>query len=198
MQLILGTKNKGKIKEIRRILSDIPTLELLTFEEVPFSDVIEDGLTFLANAKKKAQQIAEETGIPTLAEDSGLEVNALGGIPGIKTARYAGSNATDQQNIEKLLDSLKSESDRSAKFRCFTVLYLNKELQCTSDGILAGKIAKEQKGSGGFGYDSIFIPEGESLTLAELADEAKNRISHRRNAIEALKSQLAIINAQSL
>lgn len=190
MQLLLGTKNKGKIKEIRKILSDIDSIELLTFEDVPFGEVLEDGKTFRANAKKKATQISQETGFPTLAEDSGLEVDSLDGAPGIETARYAGPNATDQQRIDKLLKELTNEANRSAQFRCCAALVVPKDGEWVGEGILTGSIANEPKGIGGFGYDPIFIPDGESGTLAELSDEIKNSISHRRRAIEALKEPL--------
>jgi XTP/dITP diphosphohydrolase len=187
MRLVLGTKNPGKIREITQILSDI---ELLTFREQPFSDVPEDGETFEENARRKAQEIFYETRLPVLAEDSGLEVEALQGAPGVHSARFAGETKDDRANIEKLLDVLKNVTDRRARFRCVAVLYLADGQEFLSEGTLSGWIALEPRGTAGFGYDPIFIPEGYQHTLGELGTETKNQISHRRRAIEGLRAQI--------
>lgn len=190
MRLLLGTKNPGKIKEIKDIFSDLPALELLTFTERPFSDVLEDGQTFAENARKKAYQISAETGLPVLAEDSGLEVDVLGGAPGVESARFAGAAKDDRKNIEKLLHMLESTANRRARFRCVVVLYLLDGREFFSEGVLEGRIAHEPRGTTGFGYDPIFIPKSFAQTLAELGPAVKNQISHRRRALEGLKPQL--------
>lgn len=190
MRLLLGTKNSGKIREIKQILAGIPSLELLTFREQPFSDVPEDRETLEENARKKAQQILYETGLAVLAEDSGLEVQALGGAPGVQSARFAGETKDDRANIEKLLDVLKNVTDRRARFRCVAVLHLADGQEFLGEGTLSGWIALEPRGTAGFGYDPVFIPVGYDATLAELGTEIKNQISHRRRAIEGLKAQL--------
>jgi XTP/dITP diphosphohydrolase len=190
MRLLLGTKNPGKIREIKQILEGIPSLELLTFREQPFADVPEDGATLEENARKKAQQILCETGLAVLAEDSGLEVQALGGAPGVQSARFAGETKDDRANIEKLLSVLTHATERSARFRCVVVLHLIDGQELLSKGTLEGWIASAPRGADGFGYDPVFIPVGYDATLAELGTEIKNQISHRRRAIEGLKAQL--------
>jgi XTP/dITP diphosphohydrolase len=190
MVLLLGTKNPHKIREITEILSDLVGITLLTWRERPFADVPEDGETFEANARTKAQMICAETGLPVLAEDSGLEVYALGGAPGVRSARFAGPQKDDRANIAKLLDALSTVSDRRARFRSVAVLALPDGTELVSEGILQGRIALAPAGSAGFGYDPIFIPDGYGSTLAELGGEIKNRISHRRRALEGLKKYL--------
>ena len=186
MRLLLGTKNSNKIREIKEMCAAFPDLELLTFSECPFSDVLEDGKTFEENARKKARQICAETGLPVLAEDSGLEVFALGGAPGVQSARFAGPHKDDQANIEKLLRLLQDSTDRRARFRCVAVLAFPNGEECVSEGMLEGKIAHAPSGAWGFGYDPIFIPDGYTQTLAELGPQIKNKISHRRRAVEGL------------
>ena len=190
MQLLLGTRNRGKIAEIRRILADLSGLVLLTFEDVPFADVAETGATFADNARLKARQIATETGYPVLAEDSGLEVGALDGAPGVHTARYAGEGATDAANIAKLLAALDGVQDRSARFVCVAVLSWPDGSERLSEGELRGRIAHEPRGSAGFGYDPVFVPEGHQRTLAELGEHVKHEISHRRHALDAVRYEL--------
>ncbi len=193
MVLLLGTKNLHKVREITEIFSDLPDVQLLTFRERPFSDVREDGRTFEENARKKAQEICVQTGLPVLAEDSGLEVDALGGAPGVRSARFAGSSKDDRANIEKLLDALQGVSDRRARFRCVAVLALPTGEEFVSEGVLEGRISAAPAGSWGFGYDPVFIPDGYEQTLAELGPQIKNRISHRRRALEGLKAQLQLL-----
>lgn len=190
MVLLLGTKNLNKIREITEILSDLSGIKLLTFQEHPFSDVLEDGETFEENARKKAHAICAQTGLPVLAEDSGLEVYALGGAPGVRSARFAGAEKDDRANIEKLLDAMRNISDRRARFRCVAVLALPSGEEFVSEGVLEGQIALAPAGSAGFGYDPIFIPSGYDQTLAELGSKVKNRISHRRRALESLSAYL--------
>ncbi|MGQ9477809.1 MAG: RdgB/HAM1 family non-canonical purine NTP pyrophosphatase [Candidatus Bipolaricaulia bacterium] len=197
MKVLLGTKNLGKIREIREILSSSqsqgqaqPQLELLTYEEVPFPDVAEEGRSLEENALLKARSISRATGLPVLAEDSGLEVEALGGMPGVRSARFAGEGATDEENITKLLSLLQGVSDRRARFRAVVVLRFPDGRALLAEGELRGEIALEPRGSSGFGYDPVFIPEGFSKTLAELGPEVKNEISHRRRALEKLVALL--------
>ena len=190
MRLLLGTRNRGKIAEIVRILSDVPRLELYTSEDVPFADVAETGSTFVENAHLKARQISSETGYPVLAEDSGLEVDALDGAPGIHTARFAGVTATIEANIAKLLTALDGVEDRSARFVCVAVLHRSDRDEIVTEGELRGRIARDAKGDGGFGYDPVFIPDGYGQTLAELGDEIKREISHRRRALDGIRDEL--------
>ena len=190
MQLLLGTRNRGKIAEILHILADIPGLELLTVDDVPFADVAETGTTFVENARLKARQISTETGYPVLAEDAGLEVDALDGTPGVYTARYAGQNATTEANIAKLLAALDGVEDRSARFVCVAVLHQFKHDEIVTEGELRGRIAREASGDGGFGYDPVFMPDGHERTLAELGDDVKGEISHRRQALDAVRGEL--------
>ncbi len=190
MRLLLGTKNPGKIAEIREIFASLP-LELLTFRECTFSDVLEDGATLAENARKKAREISQETGLPVLAEDSGLEVDALGGAPGVRSARFAGESKDERANITKLLELLSGIADRRARFRCVAVLRLTDGREFISEGCLEGHIARRPKGTAGFGYDPVFVPDGYDQTLAELGREIKNKISHRKRALEELKKQLS-------
>jgi len=190
MHLLLGTRNDGKIRELQALLVDLREVELLTYRDQPFSDVREDGKCFRANALKKARQICAETDLPVLAEDAGLEVEALKGAPGVRSARYAGEKARDKENVAKLLKALESVNDRNARFVCVAVLRFPDGRELIAEGELKGVIADEPRGDYGFGYDPIFIPEGLSQTLAELGPTVKNEISHRRRAIEQLKKEL--------
>ncbi|MCR4404962.1 MAG: RdgB/HAM1 family non-canonical purine NTP pyrophosphatase [Candidatus Acetothermia bacterium] len=184
MELLLGTKNPGKIAEIKEILQALPELRLLTCEEIPFSEVAERGGSFAENARLKARRISQETGLPVLAEDSGLEVEALGGQPGVRSARFASERASDEENIAKLLRLLEGVANRRARFRTVAVLRFPNGRELTAEGQLEGEITVAPRGEFGFGYDPVFIPRGFSQTLAELGPEVKNKISHRRRALE--------------
>lgn len=197
MKVLLGTRNRGKIQEFKQILSVIPAMEWLTFEDVPFVDVIEDGSTFEENALKKARQIFQQTQLPVLAEDAGLVVDALDGEPGVFSARYSGEEATSQQNISKLLSMLEGVEDRVARFVCCAVFIDSDGNEFVSHGNLEGRIAHEPRGHGGFGYDPVFILDEYAQTLAELDEKIKNAISHRRMAIEGLKDRLVQFAASS-
>jgi XTP/dITP diphosphohydrolase len=188
-RLLLGTKNRGKILELRDLLRDVRGLCLLTLDDCPFSDVDETGETFLDNALLKTRGISAEVGLPVLAEDAGLEVAALGGAPGVRSARFSGEPvpgetapgepASYARNNALLLEKLRGESNRRARFVAVTVLLLpNGEVFVTS-GTLDGRIAEEPRGEGGFGYDSLFVPNGETRTLAEISAREKNLRSHR-------------------
>ncbi len=192
MTILLGTKNPHKLREITEILAELAPLQLLTFRECPFSDVPEEGATLEENARLKAHTICAQMGLPVLAEDSGLEVEALGGAPGVRSARFAGEGKDDRANIEKLLSLLKNVTERRARFRCVAVLAWPAGDELISEGILWGQIARAPRGTEGFGYDPVFIPDGYDQTLAELGPQLKNRISHRRRALEGLMRQLPL------
>jgi len=191
VKVLIGTKNPHKLEECRRILGDIPGIEWLTFRERPFPEVEETGSTLEENARLKAVSLARITGLPTLAEDSGLEVASLGGAPGVLSARFAGVEKDYRANNEKLLALLAGVEDRRARFRTVAVLALPDGRTWVTEGVLEGEIALTPRGSGGFGYDPLFIPLGETRTLAELAPEEKDRISHRRRALERLRPLLS-------
>jgi XTP/dITP diphosphohydrolase len=191
MRILIATTNQGKLREYQRLLSDVPGLEL---ETLPFPvEVDEDQDTFAGNALKKATEIAAATGIACLADDSGLEVDALGGRPGVFSARYSGEGATDASNNRKLLDELRGVADRrrAARFRCaIAVVDPSGRLIAEADDVCEGRIGREPKGVHGFGYDPLFIPTGYAQSLAELGPETKNAISHRAKAAAKLVLRL--------
>ncbi len=187
-EVIFATKNKGKVEEVRDILngSGIKLISLLDLKNVP--DIIEDGLTFEENAKLKAQIVFEEFRIPTISDDSGLSVEQLNGQPGVYSARYAGQDATDEENNNKLLDELKNLPEpHTAKFICSAVYY-DGEKFLTASGEVRGKIIKSPRGKNGFGYDPLFVPDGYKQTSGELSLDEKNKISHRSAAFRKLKN----------
>lgn len=188
--LLLGTRNEGKLSELRELLVDLEGVELLTFHDRPFQPVAETGLSFEENARLKARAICAETGLPVLAEDAGLEVDALEGEPGIHSARFAGVPVNYERNNTLLLERLAGVRDRKARFIAVAVLRFPDGREFVSEGILTGRIARKLEGEGGFGYDPLFIPDGFSRTLAEMTLVDKNRISHRRRAIEGIKQVL--------
>lgn len=193
MKVLVGTGNPGKLREILRLVSDIPGVEWLTSVEVPFPAVPETGATFEANAIIKARTIAGTTGYATLAEDSGLEVDALGGEPGVRSAGYAGEPPDYAANNAQLLAALAGVADRRARFRTVAALSLPDGRVWTADGALDGTIADAPRGQGGFGYDPLFVPGGETRTLAEMAPAEKDAISHRRRALERLRPALTAV-----
>jgi XTP/dITP diphosphohydrolase len=184
MKLVIATRNRHKLEEIRSIFR-VPFVELLSaldFPEIP--DVVEDGATFEANAIKKAVTLARATGSWALADDSGLEVDALGGAPGVHSARYAGEPVNYAANNRKLLAALADATDRRARFRCVIALSSPDGRVRTVEGRCEGRILGEERGHRGFGYDPVFVPDGYSLTFAELASDVKNSISHRGQALK--------------
>ncbi len=189
-RVLLATKNTGKIREIHGILASVPDLTLDTFEDVPFSDVDETGQTFHENALLKARAIGEQTGMPVLADDSGLEVLSLGGEPGVRSARYAGESGDHEANNRLLLrrlaepDSRGGRRDRSARFVTWVVLRLDRHHEFFWQGELCGHIVETPRGERGFGYDPLFVPDGWTKTLAEIELAEKNKISHRRRALQ--------------
>lgn len=189
MKILIASNNHHKIREISNILDSnkFSGIELLSLNQISREnfDVIENGSSFEENAKIKAISFLEKFGIPTISDDSGLEVDVLGGAPGIFSARFSGINSTDESNRKKLKDEILSLGlgFSSAHFKCCISFYDGKEL-LTANGICNGKIILEERGFQGFGYDSMFIPEGYDLTFAEIKDEIKNQISHRANALK--------------
>jgi XTP/dITP diphosphohydrolase len=192
MRIVFATKNEGKVKEITEMLSrtDVELVSLNGFASLP--EIVEDGKTYLENALKKAKIISEFTGETVLADDSGLQVDALGGEPGIYSARYAGEGATDEKNNVKLLARLKDvpEELRTASFFCALVLYHQDGHYDAFEAEWKGRIIDERRGTNGFGYDPIFLSPQLNKTAAELPPEIKNRISHRGQAFAKLKSHL--------
>lgn len=193
MKLIIASNNSHKVHEIKQILSG-KFEEILSLREANIDhETIEDGATFEENALKKAREIASISGQAALADDSGLCVNALGGAPGIISARYAGGgvkHSTDEENNALLLKNLAEKDDRSAYFCSVIALVYPDGQQVLAEGKMEGKIIDTPAGKGGFGYDPIFQPKGETRTVAELTDEEKNAISHRGNALKKLLSQI--------
>jgi XTP/dITP diphosphohydrolase len=186
MKLVVATGNIGKIKELNELLIDLPVKLYGLNDFTNISDVEETGLTFADNAVLKAESYAVQTGFWTLSDDSGLEVEALGGAPGIFSARYAGENASDQDRITKLLEELNRTNDkvRAARFICaMAIADKNGQKRFLAEGICDGKIALQPHGTNGFGYDPIFVPNGFEQTFGELSSTIKGKISHRARAI---------------
>ncbi len=190
-KLLLATRNKGKIAEIQALLSGAPynIVSVLDFPEIP--EVIEDGATLEANALLKARQVFTQTRIPTIADDSGLEVYALDNAPGVYSARYAGENVSYEDNNRKLLKELNNvpQEKRGARFRC-VIAFVSEGEEHTFEGVCEGTILEELRGANGFGYDPLFVPNGFNLTFAELSLDIKNKISHRAKALHLLKNKL--------
>jgi len=198
--LLIGTKNQGKIKEIKEALKELPFV-IKSLKDFPYLPTPEEsGKTFLENALIKAKFYAENTGLLTLADDSGLEVYALGGAPGIYSSRFAGPEATDEENYKKLLELLKDTppEKRKARFVCVMVCYHPTGKYIYTEGVWEGRIALEPKGSQGFGYDPVFLVEefNYEKTVAELPSELKNQLSHRAKALRSLKEKLPSFLAQ--
>jgi XTP/dITP diphosphohydrolase len=191
LTVVLATRNPGKVVEIRSILSELK-LEIRSLSEMPESpEVVEDGATLEENAMKKAREVYDRFHLLTLADDSGLEVYALGMKPGVRSARFAGEKATYADNNRKLLEALSGvpAPRRGARFRSVAAL-AGEGIMRTIEGACTGRIADIEAGKGGFGYDPLFIPDGFEETFAELASETKNRISHRALAFNRVKQIL--------
>ena len=185
MKLLVATGNQGKLKEINRLLADAP-IEIVGLDQlVDPLEVIEDGATFTANASKKAREMAQFSGMLTLADDSGLVVVALNGEPGVNSARYAGEHGDDAANNLKLLSEMAQVKDenRRAAFHCVMALAWPDGRCETYEGQVSGLIMRGERGDGGFGYDPLFIVPEYGKTMAELPLEIKNRISHRGTAL---------------
>ena len=193
MELIIASNNKHKIREIKKILGGRFANIRSLAEAGIFHETVEDGKTFLENAVKKAREISEISGVAALADDSGICVDALGGAPGIYSARFAGGcseHSADEDNNKLLLEKLSGEDDRRAHYTAAVAIVWPDGRTVTAEGHLFGEIIAEPRGEGGFGYDPLFVPEGESRTVAEMTDSEKNEISHRARALEAILKKL--------
>jgi XTP/dITP diphosphohydrolase len=184
--IVIASRNEHKVEEIRKLLAglSVDVLSLRDFPDAP--EVDEDGTTFRANALKKARVISQFTGLSALADDSGLEVESLDGKPGVWSARFAGESASDADNNRKLLRCMADvpPEERAAQFRCVIALVSPKGAEELVEGICSGVIIEEERGSGGFGYDPLFLVPHLGKTFAELSTEEKNRISHRGKALQ--------------
>ncbi|SEQ82749.1 XTP/dITP diphosphatase [Piscibacillus halophilus] len=192
-QVYVTTTNQGKVKEFQELFKslNIQMVSLMdAFENV--EDVEETGTTFEENARLKADTYSKRYNVPVMADDSGLTVDALNGEPGVYSARYAGLDKNDEENIEKLLKNLDGNNNRSAAFVSVIAYARPEEETIVVEGRCEGEIAESAKGSEGFGYDPVFIPEGYNQTLAELGPEVKNQISHRRRALDEMIEQIKV------
>jgi len=192
---VLATGNRGKLAELRALLADAELdLELVPQAELGIAPAAEEGVTFVENALAKARHAARASGLPAIADDSGLIVDALGGEPGVRSARYAGEAADDRENVAKLLDALRSvpDGERGARFYCVLVALDSADdpAPVIAGGEWQGRIAAQPRGSSGFGYDPIFVDPTTGQTAAELGPAAKNRVSHRGRALAALVAAL--------
>jgi XTP/dITP diphosphohydrolase len=193
MKLLVATNNPGKVREYEELLAGLPVEITFPAQESLDMDVEETGETFAENARLKATAFAQASGLLTLADDSGLEVDALDGAPGVRSARYAGPGASDADRYRKLLAALENvpQEQRSARFRCVIALAQPGGSLQTADGTCEGEIGFEPRGEYGFGYDPVFVVEGYGgQTLAELLPDVKNRISHRARAAAAIQPLL--------
>ena len=191
MKIVLASANKKKADELKHLLPS--SFQIITLKDAGIEEEIpETGNSFEANAMQKARYVYDKTGLNVIADDSGLEVKALKGAPGIYSARYAGEHRSDDDNITKLLHELRHTDNRKANFRCVIHLVMN-GADYAFDGRCNGNIIYNKKGSKGFGYDPIFVPEGYTTTFAEMDAEEKNKISHRAKAMERLISFLCTI-----
>jgi XTP/dITP diphosphohydrolase len=192
MQLLIATHNRGKLVEYQEMLADLP-LDLVTLDDVGIpDDVEENGTTFAGNARAKALEYARRSGLLTLADDSGLEVDALDGEPGVHSKRYAGENKNDPERIAFLLDKLRGvpHEKRAARFRCAIAIATPRSELYECDGTCEGLIEFAPRGTNGFGYDPVFLFPERGLTMAELSSEEKNKISHRARATEQARQIL--------
>ena len=189
LPVVLATRNAGKTEELRRLLADFPVVVRNLDDFGPVPPVEEDGMTFEENAVKKARSIAKVLGLPALADDSGLTVEALGGAPGVRSARYAGEHAADADNNAKLLKELEREKNRAAAFVCVIAIAVPWGPALVYEGRCEGLITREQMGTEGFGYDPIFFYPPLQKTFAQLSTEEKNQVSHRGRALRELRQE---------
>ena len=188
MKLVLATRNKGKIVELQRIIAEVmPEVELIGTDSFPnLDDVEETEDSFIGNALLKAHAVAKATGLPAIADDSGLSVNALNGAPGIFSARYAGTHGDDLANLNKVLKNMDGVLDRSAAFHCAAAFAKPDGFELVVEEKLSGRLTTTPIGESGFGYDPIFIPDGFEITTAQMNPALKDQISHRGMAFRAL------------
>lgn len=184
MDIVIATTNLGKLKEYREMLEKY-SVNCLSLKDINFNmEIVEDGNTFKENSYIKAKAISDYTNLPVIADDSGLSVDALGGLPGIYSARFSGLEHNDKANRLKLIDELHklNLSESKAHFTC-AITYINNGEVIQTEGYVYGKVIDKEVGSNGFGYDSMFIPEGFNTTVGEIDEDSKNNISHRHNAL---------------
>ncbi|WP_117210629.1 RdgB/HAM1 family non-canonical purine NTP pyrophosphatase [Allorhizocola rhizosphaerae] len=194
MRLLLATRNKKKLEELRRILVPLAQVELVGLDDVPeYPEAPETGLTFAENALLKAREGVKYTGLPTVADDSGLAVDALNGMPGVFSARWCGRHGDDQANLELVLAQVSDVEDahRGASFVCAAALVLPEGKEHLVHGTMPGMLLRAPRGEGGFGYDPIFLAEGQTRSNAELSPSEKDAISHRGKAFRALAAVIA-------
>jgi len=196
-RIAIASRNPHKLREILRICADWPVEWLTADGDDRWPEVEETGETYLDNARVKARAVAAALGEPALADDSGIEVDALGGRPGVRSARFAGEDATDEANLEELIRGVRGvpAAGRTARYRCVAVLALPGGTERDAEGACEGTLVSKPRGTGGFGYDPIFVPAGWDRTMAELRDEEKDRISHRGRALRAVR---ALVEAPEL
>lgn len=185
-RIVLATHNRHKVAELRRILLGLD-VELLSADDVGLADVEETGETFADNALLKARAGVAASGLACVADDSGLVVDALGGAPGVHSARYGGSGTDDARNLALVLERMAGVEHRSARFVCVAALVASDGREWTAEGVVEGHLTERPRGSGGFGYDPIFSPAGDERTMAELSPAEKDAISHRGHAFRALR-----------
>jgi len=192
-RIAIASRNPGKIREILAICADWP-VEWITANDGSgeWPDVEETGASYLENASLKAVAVAETLGIPAIADDSGIEVDALGGEPGMRSARYAGADATDRENLRKLIDAIADVpgSQRTARYRCVALMVTPDGASTSAEATCEGSLIGEPRGQNGFGYDPIFVTDGETRTMAELSPEEKDLISHRGRAFRSLRDRI--------
>ncbi len=196
MKVVLATRNRAKLEELRRILAPLLPVEVLGLGDLPaYEEVPETGATFEENALIKAREAARRTGLPAVADDSGLAVDALNGMPGVLSARWAGSAASDAANLRLVLEQVADvpDSRRGAAFVCAAALVTPAGAEEVVRGELTGTLLREPRGTNGFGYDPIFVPTGYAVTTAELAPDEKDAISHRGQAFRALAPIVAAL-----
>ena len=187
--IVLATKNAGKAKEFQQLLKNFP-VEIKNLNDFgPIPEVEENGATFDDNAYKKASFTARVLGLPAIADDSGLVVEALGGAPGVRSARYAGENATDKENMEKLLREMEGKTNRKAAFECVISIAVPSGPALTYEGRCEGEITTKPEGVAGFGYDPVFFFPEYGKTFAEISSEEKNRVSHRGRALQEVVAE---------
>lgn len=193
-KIVLASNNAGKVREINQLLAN-QRIDIVAQKEFDIPDAVEDGLSFVENAIKKARHAARLSGLPAIADDSGIEVDALNGSPGIYSARFAGEGASDQANLEKLLREIQDvpDTERTARFQCLIVFMRHAEdpTPIICQGTWEGMILREPVGSNGFGYDPVFYVPTHDCSSAELPPEVKNNLSHRGQALQRLLSELS-------
>jgi XTP/dITP diphosphohydrolase len=189
---VLATANPGKIAEIVDIMQDLPVTFVTKDQMPPWPEIVESGETYLENALIKARALVEFSGKASIADDSGIEIDALAGAPGVRSARFAGAEASDEQNNQRMAELLRDvpPEQRTARYRCLAVLVMPDGTHLVGEGTCEGRIAREPRGTNGFGYDPWFIPQGQDQTFGELPLEFKHGISHRGEALRQLAERM--------